>query len=409
MRISSRPRGRFNRRGHISPRPSTCSVEWAWTGTSAVRSRRSENSLDVMARPGGTSKGAQPAGCRGRINVYQGRRSMVLKATVIICLLGLFPARLSAEYKHEFKMSVVVAEDTAWGRAAKRFADAVRHRTQARINIKNYFGGQLFADKQTSEFLLLQQGEADFAIGSTINWSPQVKELNLFALPFMFPSYRALDAVQAGDPGKRLFKQIERKGVIPIAWGENGFRELTNSKRPIRRPEDLQGLRIRVVGVPIFLEIFQALGANPVSMNWGEAQIAFQHGTLDGQENPVALIIPYRLWSVHRYVTQWHYTIDPVILAVSAKTWASLTPEDRKIASKVGEEIMAVQKKEAREGQEGVLIDTLQRIYGMEEVRLSPADIKAFRDKTRPVYTRWADEIGVELVRNVEKIVESVK
>jgi TRAP-type C4-dicarboxylate transport system substrate-binding protein len=144
-------------------------------------------------------------------------------------------------------------------------------------------------------------------------------------------------------------------------------------------------------------------------MNWGEAQIAFQQGTLDGQENPVALIIPYRLWSVHRYVTQWHYAIDPVILAVSAKTWASLTPEDRKIVSKVGEEIMAVQKKEAREGQEGVLIDTLQRIYGMEEVRLSPADIKAFRDKTRPVYTRWADEIGVELVRNVEKIVESVK
>jgi len=334
---------------------------------------------------------------------------MVLKATVIMCLLGLFPAGLSAEYRPEFKMSVVVAEDTAWGRAAKRFADALRHRTQARINIKNHFDGQLFADKQTSEFLLLQQGGADFAIGSTINWSPQVKELNLFALPFMFPSHRALDAVQAGEPGKRLFKEIERKGVIPIAWGENGFRELTNSKRPIRRPEDLQGLRVRVVGVPIFLEIFQVLGANPVSMNWGEAQIAFQQGTLDGQENPVALIVPYKLWSVHRYVTQWHYAIDPVILAISAKTWAGLTPEDRKIVSKIGEEIMAVQKKEAREGQEGALIDTLQRIYGMEEVRLSPADIKAFRDKTRPVYARWADEIGAELVRTVEKIVESVK
>ena len=335
-----------------------------------------------------------------------------MKATVIVCLLvllGLFPAHLSAQYKPEFKMSVVVTQDTAWGRAAKRFADALRHRTQARITIKTHFEGQLFADKQTTEFLLLQQGEADFAIGSTINWSPQVKELNLFALPFLFPSYRALDAVQAGEPGKRLFKQIEQKGVIPIAWGENGFRELTNSKRPIRRPEDLQGLRIRVVGVPILLEIFQALGANPVSMNWGEAQIAFQRGTLDGQENPVALIIPYKLWSVFRYVTQWHYAIDPVILAVSAKTWASLTPEDRNLVSKVGEEIMAVQKREAREGLDGVLLDTLQRIYGMEEVRLSPADIKAFRDKTRPVYVKWADQIGVELVRDVEKIVESMR
>src|SRR5262249_56081913 len=135
--------------------------------------------------------------------------------------------------------------------------------------------------------------------------------------------------------------------------------------------------------------------------NWGEAQSGCQEGTLDGQENPVALIVPYKLWSVHRYVTQWHYAIDPVILAISAKTWASLTPEDRKIVSKIGEEIMAVQKKEAREGQEGALIDTLQRIYGMEEVRLSPADIKAFRDNTRLGYAGCADEVGVEVVRTV--------
>jgi tripartite ATP-independent transporter DctP family solute receptor len=332
-----------------------------------------------------------------------------LRAAFLIAALGLSPASLSAEYKPEFKMSVVIAQDTAWGRAAKRFADALRYRTQARINIKTYFDGQLFADKQTTEFPLLQQGGADFSIGSTINWSPQIKELNLFSLPFMFPNYRALDAVQAGEPGKRIFKEIERKGVIPLAWGENGFRELTNSKRPIRRPDDLQGLRIRVVGVPILIETFQALGANPVSMNWGEAQLAFQQGTVDGQENPVALIIPYKLWTVHRYVTQWHYAIDPIILAVNARTWASLTPDDRKIVAKVAEEIMAVQKREAREGLEGGVLDTLQRIYGMEEAQLSPAEVKLFRDKTRQVYARWADEIGVDLVRSAEKIVESMK
>jgi TRAP-type transport system periplasmic protein len=103
----------------------------------------------------------------------------------------------------------------------------------------------MVSSSQTSratEFVLLQQGGADFAIGSTINWSQQVKELNLFAMPFLFPSYRALDAVEAGDPGKRLFTLIEQKGVVPLAWGENGFRELTNAKRPIRRPADLQGL-----------------------------------------------------------------------------------------------------------------------------------------------------------------------
>ena len=141
------------------------------------------------------------------------------------------------DYKPELKMSLVVSQETSWGRAAIRFADAVRYRTKGRIKITNYFDGRLFAGQQTTEFELLQQGVADFAISTTINSSPQVKELNLFCLPFLLPSYKAVDAVQAAEPGERLFKLIEEKGVIPIAWGENGFREVTNSKRPIRRPE----------------------------------------------------------------------------------------------------------------------------------------------------------------------------
>ena len=238
---------------------------------------------------------------------------------------------LAADYKPEFKMSIVGPnEETPWGRAATRFADAIKYRTQGRIQIKNYFNGQLFAGKQTTEFAHLQQGLADFSIGSTINWSPQVKQLNIFALPFMFPGYAAVDAVEGGEPGERLFKLIERNGVIPIAWGENGFRELTNSKRPIRRPEDLDGLKIRVVGVPLFVDTFGALGAIPIPMNFDEALKAFRQGTVDGQENPLALIIPHKLWAVHKYVTLWHYAIDPLILAVSGKTWVGLSREDQR-------------------------------------------------------------------------------
>jgi tripartite ATP-independent transporter DctP family solute receptor len=333
-------------------------------------------------------------------------------AVVIILLVGLLAGPAAADYKPEFTSSLVVTPDTTWGRAAVRFADVLRHRTQGRINIKNSFDGQLFKGKQTTEFSLLQGGAADFAMGSTINWSAQVKELNLFVLPFLFPGYAALDAVQAGEPGKRLFKLIEEKGVVPIAWGENGFRELTNAKRPIRRPEDLQGLKIRVVGIPLFIDTFRALGANPVSMDWNtQALPAFRQGTVDGQENPIGLIIPYKLWETHKYVTVWHYAIDPVILAVSGKTWATLTPEDRAIVRKVGEEVMALQKKEAREGLEGAtgVLDILQKIYGMEGIQLSPADVKAFRDRTRPVHAKWAEEIGADLVRSAERLVESAR
>lgn len=233
----------------------------------------------------------------------RGERCVKLPSVLMVALALSGPAApVKADYKSEFAMSIVVNEEAPWGRAAARFAEAVRYRTQGRIQIKNYFDSKLLADRQTTEFKLLQQGVADFAIGSTINWSPQVKELNLFSLPFMFPTYKAIDAVQAGEPGKRLFKLIEQKGVIPIAWGENGFRELTNSKRPIRRPEHLQGLRIRVVGVPIFADIFRAFGANPVPMNFGEAVVAVRQGTADGQENPVWVIVPYRFWSANQYV-----------------------------------------------------------------------------------------------------------
>jgi TRAP-type transport system periplasmic protein len=322
--------------------------------------------------------------------------AMKYTAFLLIVTAGLLPAGpLAAQFKPEFKMSIVASEDTSWGRAANRFAAAIKYRTQGRIQITNYFGGRAFAGAQTTEFQLLQEGAVDFAIGSTINWSPQVKELNLFALPFLFQSYSALDAVEAGDPGKRLFKLIEQKGVIPIAWGENGYRELTNSTRPIRRPEDLHGLNIRVVGIPIFVEIFRALGANPVGMNFNEALEAFRLGKVDGQENPVALIIPYKLWSVHKYVTIWHYAIDPTILAVSAKTWTSLSPEDRQILQEVGAGIMAEQKKEAREGlqDEMVAIHILEQMYQMEVANLSPAEVKAFRDKTLPVYDKYPKRI----------------
>jgi tripartite ATP-independent transporter DctP family solute receptor len=248
----------------------------------------------------------------------------------------MFAPRVARAQQHELKMALVVNQDTAWGRAAQRFADAVKYRTQGRVQIRNYFDGQLFAGRQLTEFALLQQGVADFAIGSTVNWSPHVKELNLFGLPFMFPSYAAVDAVEAGEPGKRLFGLIEETGVVPIAWGENGFREVTNSKRPIRLPDDFHGLNIRVAGSPIYLEIFHALGANPVAMNFDQALIAFQSGTVDGQENPIALILPYRLWQVHRYVTLWRYSIDPLILAVNAKTWTSFSREDQDTVRKVG-------------------------------------------------------------------------
>ena len=208
-----------------------------------------------------------------------------------------------------------------------------------------------------------------------------------------------------------MLRLIADKGVLPLAWGENGFRELTNSARPIRRPDDFTGLSIRVVGIPIFVESLRAMGANPVTMNWDEAQIAFRDGVVDGQENPVGLVIPYRLWAAQKHITLWHHAIDPLILAVSARTWASLKPQDQYVLQRVAEEVMSEQKKEAREGSEHAetVVDRLEKIYGMEAVRLSHGEREAFKKKTRDVYTRWSEVIGPELVRKTEALVAGSK
>ena len=329
---------------------------------------------------------------------------MLLAAFVVVS--GVPAMGWAGAHKDEYKMSIVVGPKGPWGEGAQKFADLVRERTQGRINIKCYFAGQLFAGKQTNEFMLMRQGVIDFALASTINWSPQVPSLNLFALPFFFENYEQLDAVKNGPPGKELFRQIEQLGVVPLAWGENGFRELTNRTRPVAAPEDMKGLKIRVVGSPIFIDTFRALDANPINMNWGEAQTAFQQGTVDGQENPVnAVIIPYQLWQVHKYISIWHYAIDPLILGASKETWQSFTPEDQAILKQAAVDACTWEIQQARQGLEGSMptLDTLRQ-NGMEVTVFTPQIREAFRTKTRPVYDQWKEKIGVDLVHQAEKL-----
>jgi TRAP-type C4-dicarboxylate transport system substrate-binding protein len=139
------------------------------------------------------------------------------------------PAALAqTAYKSEYRMSLVLGPAFPWGKGGELWANKVRERTQGRINIKLYPGVSLIQGDQTREFSALRQGVIDMAVGSTINWSPQVKQLNLFSLPFLMPrTMRAIDALTQGEVGKSLIIQIARDkaGVVPLAWGENGYRE----------------------------------------------------------------------------------------------------------------------------------------------------------------------------------------
>lgn len=334
-----------------------------------------------------------------------------LLTLAIACTFVVPSVSMAKEYKKEYKMSVVVGPKMAWGAGGTHFADLVRERTNGRINIKVYTSSSLMAGKQTNEFLIHRQGVAEFCFASPINWSTTIKSLNLFNLPFMFPNYKALDAITQGEVGKELEAELSRKGVTVLAWGENGFRAITNSKRPIKTPADLEGLKIRIVGTPIFKDTMLALGANPVNMNWGDAQIAFQQGVVDGQENPVAIVTPLQIWQFHQYATIWHYAIDPLMLTVNNKVMATFTPEDQKIIAQAAKDAAAAQIAIVRKGLIAPDFSALDNLtaQGMEVTILDDPTRDKFKALTRSVYEKWSKKIGIDLVKKAEAVIEENK
>ena len=322
-------------------------------------------------------------------------RRTLLGLAAAATALGMFStgAMAQAAYKPEYKMSLVLGPPTPWGQAGKIWADMVKERTQGRINIKLYPGVSLIQGDQTREFSALRQGVIDMAVGSTINWSPQVKQLNLFSMPFLMPDYAAI-------------------GVVPLAWGENGFREITNSKKPIKSPADIKGMKIRVVGSPIYSDMFTALGANPTQMSWADAQPALASGAVDGQENPLFLFTVLKMQTVgQKFVTTWGYVADPLVFVVNKEIWASWTPADqaivRQAAIDAGKEEIVLARKGLVETDKPVLKDIAG--MGVTVTSLTPAEREEFVKATRPVYDKWKSTVGSDLVAKAEQAIAARK
>ena len=354
--------------------------------------------------------------------------AFALTAALLCALVSpAFPA-----YKDEYKLDIVPSITTAWGQGAQYFTDLVRDYSGGKINIKVYANSQLTTGKQTNAFMLLRNGTIDFACQSTINYSPQIPELNLFALPFFMSGqpdrYKALDALTNGKAGQMIAKAIEDKGGKFICFGENGFRELTNSKKEIHSPEDLNGLKMRVVGSPLFLDIFKALGANPLTMVWSDTMAALQQGTVDGQENPINTFYPVKVYEYNKYVTNWHYMGDPTMFVVNPTVWNSFSAEDQELITKAAKEAAAYQIALSRAGIDendgGKNLEYLKSIgkapevtdwdaelkkVGMVVTNLTPEEIQKFVDLTKPVVEEWRDKIGADLIKAAEEDMAAVK
>ena len=350
----------------------------------------------------------------------------LLTALVTVLVVGALVAPASAAYKSEYKLDIVPSLTTAWGQGAQYFADLVKERSGGKINIKVYPNSQLTTGKQTNAFMLLRNGTIDFANQSTINYSPQIPELNLFALPFFFANepnrYVALDAVTGGKSGKMVAAALEAKGGKFIWFGENGFRELTNSKKEIRSPKDIEGLKMRVVGSPLFIDIFKALGANPITMAWSDTMSAIQQGVIDGQENPILTFYPLKVTDYHKFVTNWHYVADPTMFVCNPGVWKSFSAADQELITKAAQDAAKFQTALSRAGIDendgGKSAAYLKSIgkqaesedwnatltkAGATVTNLTPEEMKAFADATKGVVDAWRDKIGADLIKAAQE------
>jgi len=311
------------------------------------------------------------------------------------------PVRTADIPARNWKMSVVTGEDSSWTKGARLFSDLVKQRTGGRIQIAVYPNGELAGGDQVKELTMLQEGGIDFTYHSNLLYTNLDPSFAVLSLPWLFTDYSQVDAALAGPAGAQLMKAAEAKGIVGLAFGENGFRQLTNNRLAVRTPGDISGLKIRIPGVELYTSIYKALGAEPVKMNFRDVVAALKQGKIDGQENPIDIIVSSKLFEVQSHITLWNYSYDALILGMNKKDWDALPRSAQDIIKQAALEASKEQIRLSREAARTQV--SLLRTQGMTVTELTSDELTAFRAKAAPVYTEWSPKIGEGLIEQFQR------
>lgn len=294
------------------------------------------------------------------------------------------------------KYGIAVSENSTWYPGAQKFAELIKERTKGKYVVDLFPSDQLAAGNIIKGLEMLRMGASDIDMRSTIIYTTVDQKFAVPLMPWLIPSYEEADKALGGSGGEKLFDLVRKNGIEPLAFGESGFRQVTNNRHAISAPSDLEGLKIRVPTIKMFISLFKALGADPTSINFGELFAALQQGTVDGQENPPDVIASARLQEAQKFMTLWNASYDPIIMGASKKLWAKLDNGEKAIFLAAAKEAMAYQKKLAR--QKNVELIDAFKAKGIEISTLTPAQVKAFRQAAKPVYDEYRSIIGPELL-----------
>jgi len=311
-------------------------------------------------------------------------------------------AQSAGGYKAEYSLSFVSDERIAIGRTAKRWRELVTEKTEGRVNIRMYPNASLIKGEQTREATAVRQGVADMAVASASNWSSQFRALSIFSLPFFVPDMNGTAALIRGDIGKVIRENMDKAGIVPLAWGSSGYRQLSNALRPVQAPADLKGMRIRVIGLPQFMDFFKALGAEPVQMNLTGLPDALQKKSIDGQDNPLSVYTGFKFNEMGQtFLTVWDYPADPIFIAVNKNVWNNWSRADqqqvREAAEQAISETAPIPTAQAASQAVDSVVGQLSKA-GVQVTRLTNEQKAAFKNASAGVVQAWSDRIGQDLI-----------
>lgn len=280
---------------------------------------------------------------------------------------------------------------------AEKFAELVEEKSGGKIEVKIYPGGVLGPDLQN--YSAMQGGTLDFNISNASYLAGNVKELAIFDFPFLFNTPEEVDAVTDGPVGRKLLDKLQARGLVGLAYTDLGFRHFHNRQRPIEKAEDVAGLKMRVIPTPIYVEFMNALGANAVPMPYTEVYTALETGAVDGMTNVLVNIIDMKFYEVADYLTLTNHMYNAQALIMSKMTWDKLSEAERKIIQEAAAEMAPYQRKASRELNAQAL-DRLKE-EGVEVAELPPEEIAKLKEKAKPVIEKYTQEVGPELVAEV--------
>jgi TRAP-type transport system periplasmic protein len=258
-------------------------------------------------------------------------------------------------------------------------------------------GGVLGSDAAT--VLAVQNGTVEMTILNSGILATQAKEFAVYDFPFLFANAKEADAIVDGPFGKAMHAKLADKGIIGLAYWELGFRDLTNGRRPIHKVEDIAGLKLRVIPNPINIDWVKALDANPTPLAFPELYAALEQRAVDGQENPVSVILANRFAEVQKYLALTHHQYNPQSVIISRKVWDTMSPAERQIVQDASLEAGRYERQVSRE-QAASTIEQLKKA-GMQVTELAPAEQAKMRDKMKPVIDKHAATVGEATVHEL--------